>query len=75
MKLKFFPNWNKLVTSITKGWSNPLLESPLRNLGTTSLLYHKFCSTYLHTSASGVLHKKIREIERNDTHAVKWIKR
>ena len=74
MELRFFPNWTEPVMLITKGWSNPLLENSLRNLGTSSVLYYKYCETYFNTSPYSGLHKKIRkkrEIERKDTHTIK----
>ena len=78
MNLKFFPNRTNPVMLLTKGWSNPLLETSLKNLGTTLLLYYKYCKTYLYTSASCRLRKKVikkTEIERNYTHAIKRNKR
>ena len=71
MNLKFFLNWANPVVLITTGWSNPLLKTPLRNLGTTSLLYYKYCIFVDSTKKE----RKKREIERKDTHAIKRNKR
>ena len=38
-----------------------ILETPLRNLGTTPLLYFKYRLTYLNTSASNRTHKKAKK--------------
>ena len=66
----------KPVTLIAKwSYSNSPLDTPLRNLEGTQLLYFKYQQTYLNTSASNRTHKKTKEkekkIERNETHAIK----
>ena len=35
-----FPKLNQANYVITKGWSNPLLKTPLRILGTTTMVYY-----------------------------------
>ena len=45
---------------------NSPLETPLRNLGTTPLLYSEFRQTYLNTSASNRTHKKAKKKIRNE---------
>ena len=57
---------------ITNGWSNPLLETPLKNSGTTILLcIDKLSSIPQQVVDSTTKIRKKTEIETNDTLAIK----
>ena len=79
VKLSNILGSTKPVTLITK-WScsDSPLETLLRNLRTTPLLYSKYLQASLNTSESNRTHKKTKKkrkkIERNETHAMKWNK-
>ena len=79
VKLSNILGSTKPVTLITK-WScsDSPLETLLRNLRTTPLLYSKYLQASLNTSESNRTHKKTKKkrkkIERNETHEIKWNK-
>ena len=54
--------------------NNSPLETPLRNVGATSLLYFKYWQNYLNTLASRNRKRKKTEVERNKPQAIKWNK-